>query len=253
MRKHSNAEAWRRVKRVVRKSDVVLEVLDARMPLRSKTLELLVKKHSKKLIIIFNRADMVSDEKIRELKRKTKEPNLIFSAIKHWGTKKLKERILSTGLDIPIKVGVVGYPNTGKSSLINAMLYRKAASTSPTPNWTKGEQWLRAGKILFLDTPGVLPGGQSETYLAIANAFDPDLLKKPIDTALKIIQISNAKEVYGLKEEGEDALRELAKARGKLQKGGVPDINFAAKLVVREFQRGNLKRLEKVKNGSEEG
>ncbi len=222
--------------------------MDARTPLRSKKLERMVERSGKSLILVLNKADLAPERKVREFCKRLEKRCIPFSVKERRGTRKLRSAILSEEGERPVKVGVAGYPNVGKSSLINVLVGRKVASTSPVPGWTKGEQWIRSGSILFLDTPGVLPGDQSESFLALANAFDPDLLKDPEGVALKILEMTDAAEVYGLEKKGKPALKELAESRGKLLSGGRPNIDFAAKLVVRDLQRGKLKRVKNVKN-----
>lgn len=251
MQRVSNSAAWGRVARVVRKSDVVLEVMDARLPLRSSKLEQMVQRQRKKLIFVLNKCDLASKAELRDWQKKIRGA-ILFSSEKRIGKVKIKSAILASSSKKPVRVGVVGYPNVGKSSLINTMAHRKAASTSPVAGHTRGEQWIRSGNILFLDTPGVIPGNQSQMRLALANAIDADIIKDPERVAIRLIGMTDAQDVYGLDGEGKAFLQSLARKHGKLLKGGVPNLDYSAKLVIRDFQRGKLRRVQNVKNRSEE-
>lgn len=242
MPKPSNDQAWRRVERVIRKCDVVLQILDSRLPLRSSKLEQKLQKLDKKMIFVLNKCDLISRTELRDWQKKLGGFSIPFSAKRHYGMPRLKKAILSSSQKRPVKVGIVGYPNVGKSSIINAMVHRKAASTSPIAGHTRGEQWIKAANIMFFDSPGVIPSNQSEMRLAIANAIDPDQLKDPERVALRILKITNAAKKYKLEKKGVEALEELSLKHGKLHKGGVPDMEYSIKLLIREFQRGNIRR-----------
>jgi len=238
--------AWKHVLNVIKKSDIVLEVLDARMPLRSSKLEELVMQKGKRLVMVLSKCDLTSRAELHDWMEKIGGKCVPFSIRKHIGINNLKYLILSQSKKKPVRVGVVGYPNVGKSSLINTLAHRKAAPVSPIPGVTKGENWIAAGPILFLDTPGVIPGEQSESRLAMADALDADLLDDPESVALKVLRVSDANEFYGCTKDGREALEEIAVLRGKLLKGGAPNVDYAAKLVVRDFQRGRTRRVRAV-------
>jgi ribosome biogenesis GTPase A len=150
-----------------------------------------------------------------------------------------------------IRVGVVGYPNTGKSSIINALTGRSAAKTSPIAGLTRGVQLIKSrGNLMFLDTPGVMPlGEKDETEQALISAIDPNKLENPDMAAMEIIQLfldNNRKgleKFYGVKIEKEDTLEillEIGKKKNFLWKGGKIDERRTALTIIRDWQSGNL-------------
>ena len=150
---------WNIVNEVIYNSDVVLEVLDARLidDTRNVDIENKIKQLNKKLIHVVNKIDLVDIETIKEKLKELTNP-VFISSIQRLGTTILKRKILQIGKKDKIVVGVVGYPNTGKSSVINILCGRKKARTSSTSGTTRGIQKIRSSdRLMFLDTPGVIP------------------------------------------------------------------------------------------------
>jgi len=176
---------WEIVNKIIKESDLVLEVLDARFIDETRNIEIekKVKRQGKKVIYVINKSDLIPMRELIEAK-KTLTPCIFVSAKKHQGTSILRKTILKVGDKPKIKVGVLGYPNTGKSSLINALKGKKAAKTSPLSGFTKGAQWIRIDpRILMIDSPGVIPFGEKHelkhVLIATANyssVKEPDLL-----------------------------------------------------------------------------
>ena len=155
---------WRVVKKVIDESDILLLVMDSRMVAESRNHEIEVKVAAahKPLIYVINKADLVEKESLEKWKKVLK-PCVFISATMHLGGSYLREEIQKHAPSGEFKVGVLGYPNTGKSSIINALKGRSSASVSSQSGHTKGEQKLRAGgKIILLDTPGVIPFGEKD-------------------------------------------------------------------------------------------
>ena len=147
------------VKDVIRKADIRLEVIDARFPdeTRNSEVERDVTRSKKPFIIVLNKCDLVSKDILEKTKSRLSKiaPTVFVSSKTRFGTTMLRHQILVTagikGRDI--LVGSLGYPNTGKSSVINGVAGRHKASTSPISGHTKGVQLINAGsRILFLDT-----------------------------------------------------------------------------------------------------
>jgi hypothetical protein len=189
------------------------------------------------------------------LKKFKPKPTVFFSRKDWTGVSKLREMILKLAKRKQswedIRVGVVGYPNTGKSSVINVLTGRSAAKISPIAGLTRGVQWIKGeGKIMFLDTPGVIPMYEKdETEQALMSVIDPNKLENPDLAAMKIIQLfleNNKKSLekfYDVKIETDDTfeiLLKIGKRKNFLWKGGKVDEVRTALTIIRDWQRGNL-------------
>ncbi|MHA1249284.1 MAG: GTPase [Candidatus Helarchaeota archaeon] len=239
---------------VIRESDIIVEVLDARDPLgtRSKKLESFVQRFDdKKLVLLINKVDLVPKYIINKwVELFSKEFPTFYMSNKR-GFKKyitfFKNQLLKM-IDIrPIRVSLVGYPNVGKSSIINAIRKKKVAPTSPLAGFTRGKKYISvfSGEILLIDTPGVIPYlKEDEVELIIKGAIRPDKITdlfKAVDELLLIIDKKEIRRKYDIiYDSSEDFLNKLALKRGKLLAGGKPDINAAAKIFINEFQRGKI-------------
>jgi ribosome biogenesis GTPase A len=224
-------EPWKSLLKVIRNSDIVIEVVDCRFPeTRSRRLEELVRKNRKKLLIVLNKCDL--------LKEPIKTKYLLFSARTRRGKSKLLQKLNRLGGG---KVGVIGFPNTGKSSLINAVAGRKAARTSPKAGFTKGPQYIRAAhNILFFDSPGVIPSKESGETLSLIGAFDPDRVDSVISFYKLLPKIKDQlrKKFKSLPRDKEKILEKIAVELNMVRKGGEPDLERAARHVIRRWQRG---------------
>jgi hypothetical protein len=248
---------WQIVKNIVRKADAVVSVLDARMPelSRNRELEEMAKRMGKGLFLAFNKIDLVSREHLNFLSKKYKG-SFFVSGSKNIGISRLKTAILiqakRQGIENP-KVGVVGYPNVGKSAIINALAHRAKAIVSATAGTTRGVQIVRAGGLQILDSPGVFPYGDDEVKLGVLAAKNPEQMKNPELVACEIIKMfleSNKKrleEFYGVnieEEEGWDTyeiMLSIGQARKFLMKGGITDEHRTAMQIIRDWQTGRLR------------
>lgn len=245
---------WPIVKRVVKDSDIILFILDVRMPelSRNSTLERMFRLHNKKFVLVFTKIDLVTGKYLESVRRRYE--NAVFvSGIKNIGISKLKEKLMimakRSGIDEP-RIGVVGYPNIGKSAIINALAKRAKAVVSKKAGTTRGIQWIRAGGLFVLDSPGVVPSMDKEFRLGILGSKNPEKLKNLEAVALEIIRIfvkydkSILEEAYGVEIKGEDVneiFDDIGVRKGFLLKGGVPDLNRAALLILRDWQKGKIK------------
>jgi len=251
---------WRIVDRVIFESDILLEVVDARMPnlTRNKKVENMIRRKRKSLILVINKSDLITRGMRMSFSRKLGLKEVVFVSCKErTGIFALKEMIFRLAEKRRnsnyIKVGVIGYPNTGKSSVINVLSgFKEVAKTSPIAGFTTGVQWIRGkGELMFLDTPGVIPPEEKdETEQALMSIIDPDKLENPELAAMKIIQLfldHNNKKIlekfYDAKIETNDTfeiLLEIGKRKNLLRKGGRADETRTALTIVRDWQRGNL-------------
>lgn len=237
---------WIAYKRVLRECDVVLQVLDARDP--RGTLNSGLNRYASKMILVVNKSDLVPAKKLDELPRTLRGyRGVAVSSKTGGGFNQLFQEMKGVTIRRPIKVAVVGYPNVGKSSLMNRLARRKATKVSPTPGETKNVQWISLGDILLCDTPGIVPLGETGVGLVLKAAVAVESVPAPEPIALRIIE-KNRDAVaahYGVriseKDDGEAILGKIARRRGKLLKGGELDLQETARMVMRDYQRGRIR------------
>jgi hypothetical protein len=246
---------WGIVKEIVRKADVIVIIMDARMPelSRNEQLESLVIKMNKKLFLAFNKIDLVSSEHLAFLKKRYQHAFFV-SGPRNLGVNRLRTAIMIAakreGIENP-KVGIVGYPNVGKSAIINALAHRAKALMSSVAGTTRGVQIVNAGKIRVLDSPGVFPYEDDEVKLGVLAAKSPESLKNPSLVAseiIKMFQESNKKaleDFYRFKiDENWDSyeiMLRIGQERKFLLKGGITDEHRTAMQIIRDWQTGKLR------------
>ena len=146
---------WRLVNKVIDSASILLEILDARNvdETRNKEIENKVAKSGKVLIYVINKCDLVEKDDVEKIS-KTLHPCVFVSAKEMLGTRLLRQEIMKNAPKDKFSVGVLGYPNTGKSSIINALKGRASAPTSPVSGYTKGIQLIKITQRMYLiDTP----------------------------------------------------------------------------------------------------
>lgn|SRR3989344_6366908 len=242
---------WKLVTRVINESELVLIVLDARFPnqTRNPELERKIIKMKKDFIYIINKADLVDKT---ELEKKTRhiEPKVLVSSKKNLGTTILRNKIFHLIKKRPITISVVGYPNTGKSSLINCLKQKRSAGVSSRSGFTRGKQLLKITEGIYLiDTPGVIPSStRSETLKALTNIKNPETIKDPDLVAMKIINQfmknnpQKLEDFYQIRVQDtlETTLEAISKRLNHLKKGGKLDTDRTAKKIITDWQRGKL-------------
>lgn len=245
------------VRDVIKKADVLLEVIDARFPeeTRNSEVEKEIIRLKKPFIIVINKCDLVSKEKLEKTKARLSRiaPTVFVSSKDRSGTTMLRHQILASacikGRDI--LVGTLGYPNVGKSSVINGVTGRHRASTSPISGHTKGVQHVDAGsRIMFMDTPGVIPFDENDEYVqGLLGIKDATHLKDPIGVALKIIEKMLAENKTALEafykvtfesQEPYSGLELIGKQCNFLQKKGEVDEMRTAIRIINDWQTGLL-------------
>ena len=259
-------------KKVVDSSDVLLEVLDSRDPMgcRSKKLEDYILKRGKRIVLVLNKSDLIPVEILNKwlvfLRREfpvipfksSSQPNKATYVPLHDGKWRSTDVF---GVDGLIKIlnkfaagssvvaGVIGAPNVGKSSVINSIARRNAAGVASTPGFTKTMQEIEVtSRIRILDCPGVVPSSGSEISpsMVLRNSIKIELLEDPIAPVsfiLEKVPKENLISVYGINTFGdaEDFLTQLAIKKGKLQKGGNPDIELTARTILDDWNKGRIK------------
>ncbi|MBC7086290.1 MAG: 50S ribosome-binding GTPase [Methanomethylovorans sp.] len=245
------------VKDVIRKADVLLEVVDARFPdeTRNSEVEAEIINAKKSFIIVMSKCDLVSQDILERNKSRLSKiaPTVFISAKQRFGTTMLRHKILEIanvkGSDIV--VGIVGYPNTGKSSVINGVAGRHKAGTSSISGHTKGIQIVNAGsRIRFIDTPGIIPFDEHDEYMqGILGIKDSTHLKDPTGVALKIIEKvcsvnkTALESFYKIVIDNEDSygiLELIGKQTNCLKKKGEIDDTRVSIRIINDWQRGLL-------------
>ncbi len=233
-----------RVRKVIDNADIVLEVVDARNVegTRLPAIERAVLRKGKRLILVVNKSDLARP-------RNLPADSVLFSSRERKGTAKLRQLIMRLGNEMEldtIRVGVVGYANTGKSSVINAL--GGHTRTSSTAGFTRGEQWVKVtSRILLFDSPGEIPAREEgEKALVLKGAFDVTKVKDPIGAAQELIGMVGPKRLakaYEV-EPYDDTDEQLCELAGKwlmLKKGGKLDLDRAARKLLKDWQKGILK------------
>jgi len=239
---------WKLVDSVIQKSNVILEILDAAHieDTRNQEIEDKVIEKNKILIFVVNKIDTVDNVHAKGLKN-----CVLVSTKEHIGIGRLREKIMIEakrhGIMKPL-VGVVGYPNVGKSSIINALRGRKAAKTSKKSGFTVGLQNIKGGSsIMLIDSPGVIPYGEKDDIKHVnAQIKNPESIKDPVGTVIQIIRDNPGKleQFYGIKvndTEGEVIIESIATHKHILKKGGMPDTERMAMFILKDIYKGNLK------------
>ena len=239
---------WPVVMNVLRNSDVVLLLVDARMPEISRNSEIVDKVESmrdKRLLVIFNKIDLVSKREVEGLRKEY--PNAFFvSATKKTGVKDLKvvlENMADNWNRPSLRVGIVGYPNIGKSTLINLIAPAARAKVSSVSGTTKKTQWARVGRLRIMDSPGVIPFGDKKVQIGMTASKDPHKIRNPEKVAITIIEhlIKRGVKIYGI--DGDDAyavFEEIGRKKGYLVKGGEVDENRVSIKVIDDWQKGRI-------------
>ena len=146
-----------------------------------------------------------------------------------------------------ISVGLIGYPNAGKSSVINALMKKACCKVAPIPGQTKVWQYITLTKRIYLiDCPGIVQDeGQSELDKVLKSVVRAEKIPDPsqyIQGLLDRVEKKHIYDVYGIPEwiDGDDFLKQLCQKTGKLLKGGEPDLNNISKQIIVDWQRGNI-------------
>ncbi|KAF3442523.1 hypothetical protein FNV43_RR16439 [Rhamnella rubrinervis] len=257
--KGQSKRIWGELYKVIDSSDVVVQVLDARDPqgTRCYHLEKHLKEHCKhkNLILLLNKCDLIPAWATKAwLRVLSKEyPTLAFHASinKSFG----KGSLLSVLRQFArlksdkqaISVGFVGYPNVGKSSVINTLRTKNVCKVAPIPGETKVWQYITLTKRIFLiDCPGVVyQNSDSETDVVLKGVVRVTNLEdaaEHIGEVLKRVKKEHLERAYKIKDwvDENDFLVQLCKQTGKLLRGGEPDLTTAAKMVLHDWQRGKI-------------
>jgi ribosome biogenesis GTPase A len=245
---------WSSVIGAIKYADIVLFVLDARMPelSRNKDLEERIESLNKKVLLVFNKVDLISKDVLTKLKKEYPEAFFV-SGYKTFSMDKLRLALLAEAEKFPEKklnVGIVGYPNVGKSVITNVLSRSRKTKVSSKAGTTKGNQWADSSEFRITDSPGVLSYGDDELKLGVLGAKNPEKLKNPEHVATEIIKIllnndpKDLEENYNIKITEKDEyeiLLQIGKSKNFLKKGGLVEEARTALMIIRDWQTGKLK------------
>ena len=252
--------------------DVVVELIDARIPYSSKNPDIDNLAKNKKRIIVMNKTDLADPAKTEVWKKWFEAKGftvILADAVKGTGVNKVAdtartlmkdkiEREKARGrLFVPVRAMIVGIPNVGKSTFINKTVGKTTAKTGDKPGVTKGKQWIRIKKDFeLLDTPGILwPKFEDEEVgLKLAmigsindNILDTETLCIEYINLMMVVNPNFIKNRYNVEfdtiDEPHDVLEKIAVSRGFIKKGGEPDCERTAKIVLDEFRGGKIGKI----------
>lgn len=268
-------KAKRQMQEDIKLIDLVIELVDARIPVGSRNPDIDELGKNKARLILMNKADLADDAVSREwaaffkekgchvvmLDARSKAAMKQVTAVVLEACREKIERDRKRGIkNRPVRAMVVGIPNVGKSTFINSYAGRACAKTGNKPGVTKGKQWIRLNKnVELLDTPGILwPKFEDQTvglHLALIGAIKDEILN--IDE-LSLALIGELTRYYPgvlasrygtaeqpLDEEAEpvDILRQIAENRKCISRGNELDYSKAAALLLEEFRSGRLGKI----------
>eukprot|EP00658_Telonema_sp_P-2_P042562 TRINITY_DN3057_c0_g1_i10.p1 TRINITY_DN3057_c0_g1~~TRINITY_DN3057_c0_g1_i10.p1 ORF type:complete len:502 (-),score=164.85 TRINITY_DN3057_c0_g1_i10:393-1898(-) len=267
------AQYMNQLREVVAMADIVLVVLDARNPQgsRCKTLEDLVMRSgpNKRIILIMNKIDLVPRGVVQAwLKHlRMQLPTIAFKAVTAVSASANEQKIQATAgeclggsqliqllknysrshnIKKAITVGVVGFPNVGKSSLINSLKRGKAVGVSAHAGFTKALQEVKLdSKVTLVDSPGVLLAPESDPDCVLRNCVRLDKLVDPITPVETILRRCKTEQLLKLYQiaafrSTDEFLTLIARSRGKMLKGGRADMLAAARTVLEDWNCGKV-------------
>lgn len=252
--------------------DVVIEVIDARIPVSSRNPIINQLVEGKPRVIILNKKDLSDPNQNKKwIEKFTDEGNNAIELNSMSGEginklysllEKLHGEVIKTKLNRPLRMMIVGVPNAGKSSLINRMTGRKSTQTGDRPGVTKGKQWLTiSGGMQLLDTPGILWPKFEDPKVGLNLAYCGSIKEEILDVsdlALSFIETMQERypelltKRYKLEKLGEtplETMEEIAGKRGFILPGKRIDYERCARAIMDEFRSGKIGKitLEEVK------
>lgn len=264
------SKAKRQMQDELKLVDVIVELVDARIPYSSKNPDIDKLAGSKPRVLLLNKADLADEGRTKEYKsyyekrgyhvlavnaKSSAGIKSVLGVIKE-ACKEKRERDLKRGIvGRPLRAMIVGIPNVGKSTFINSFAGKSCALTGNKPGVTKGKQWIRLNKELeLLDTPGILWPKFEDQQVGLRIAWIGsinDTILDPRELAVTLLSylygnypgVIAAK--YGVEEceDGHEALERIARKRACLKKGGEADLDRAAGFLMDDYRAGKIGRI----------
>lgn len=263
-------KAKRMMQEDIKLIDLVIELVDARIPLSSRNPDIDELGKNKARLILLNKSDLADPRQnkqwmeyfqakgfhVVEINSKTGSGIKAINGVVQEACKEKIERDRRRGIiNRPVRAMVVGIPNVGKSTFINAFAGKACAKTGNKPGVTKGKQWIRLNKSLeLLDTPGILwPKFEDQLVglkLALIGSINDEILHQD-ELAYELIKL--LKESYPellksryeieLADDPYQVLRDISISRHCFLKGEEPDIMKASSILIEDFRNGRLGRI----------
>ncbi|EGC31276.1 hypothetical protein DICPUDRAFT_82812 [Dictyostelium purpureum] len=274
---------YREVKKVIEAADVIIQVLDARDPMGCRCLDIekmiLERYTNKKIVLVLNKIDLVPRENVQMWLKYLRNfyPTLAFkcstqnqrrnlgqssinaetatqdalNSTESLGAEQLLQLLKNYSRSLNIKtsvsVGIIGYPNVGKSSLINSLKRTRSVGVGATPGFTKIAQEVHLDKnVKLLDSPGIVPvKGNVDENIILRNVVKLEKVADPIAPVEAILQRCSQKQILEIYEIAEfsstvEFLSQVANKRKKVGKGGIADLHATALSVIRDWTGGKI-------------
>ena len=264
--------------------DVIIEILDARIPLASQNPDIKQITENKKKIVVLNKSDLADEKETKKWIECFKNQGIIaiptdsnlgkgtketLKAVQNLMQEEMEKAASKGRINKNIRIMICGIPNVGKSSFINRMINKKSAEVGNRPGVTKQKQWLRiSSNIELLDTPGVLwPKFESHDValkLAYTGSIKDELINKDeiAYNLIKYLKNNNKNELFArykltdddfnsiIPEDDEELelMNMIARKRGAIISGGEIDYEKVSAIILNDFRTGKIGRvtLEKV-------
>ncbi|WP_302625444.1 ribosome biogenesis GTPase YlqF [uncultured Eubacterium sp.] len=263
-------KAMRQMKEDIKLIDLVIELLDARIPISSRNPDIDSLGQNKARLVLLNKSDLADETQNNKWIEYFKEKGIIALKINSKNKQGIKE--INNAVNIackekierdrrrgiinrPVRAMVVGIPNVGKSTFINAYAGRACAKTGNKPGVTKGKQWIKLSKTLeLLDTPGVLWPKFDDQSIGLHLAFIGSMNDNNLDMTelayqlIKKLSVSYPEVIisrYDIAGD-EDPLQimyQIAEVRGCKLKGNKPDLEKTSSIIMDDFRSGKLGRI----------
>lgn len=263
-------KAKRAMQEDIKLIDVVIELVDARIPYSSKNPDIDTLAANKSRILLLNKCDMADPSTLQKwiqyyeskgylalgiTAKKKNELKQVNALIQKACQEKIERDRKRGILNRPVRAMIVGIPNVGKSTFINSFAGKACTKTGNKPGVTKGKQWIRINKqVELLDTPGILwPKFEDQTvgqHLAFIGSIKDELIQS-VDLALDLIEfltsaypgtLQQQYEIDGTKDSA-DILKEVAVNRGCMKKGNELDYDKAAFMILDDFRNARMGRI----------
>ena len=261
------AKAEKKLKELINLVDVVIEVLDARIPESSVYPDIKKLLGDKPRLIVLNKADLADETKltywidyyktqtgfpvIASCAAKSNDINTIVNKVTELAKPKIDKLVAKGLLPRPARVVVVGMPNVGKSSIINKLIKKGKTKVGAKAGVTRQQQWVRVNpKIDLLDTPGIIPLKQEDQLKAgklamvnsvSENAYENEEVAQELLNILKEKYPQAVKDYYKIDEDF--TLEDIAQSRNWIVKNSQPDTVRTAVMVLTDFRAGRIGRF----------